>query len=87
MAQGREYTKTQKKIINRYYEHKDTIMLSKLAELASELYLATEAKQADKLWKRAETALRQVGLPESRIAHLLQARDPALLAQAVGELS
>jgi len=42
-----EYSKYQKTVISGYYNNLDTIMLGKLSELVSELYLAeTPNKQA-----------------------------------------
>ena len=86
MAQGREYSQGQRKIIDRYYQHKDTIMAGKLAEIASELFLA-EGKAVDRLWKRAETAMTQAKVPPSRIATLVEKRDVQLLAKLAGELA
>lgn len=87
MAQGREYSKNQRKIIDRYYNHKDTIMATKLAEIVSELYLASSEKAADKLWQRAATAMKQAKVPTSRVEHLLEQRNVELLAKLVGELA
>jgi len=80
-----DYSPYQKKIIDRYYRNFDAIKHQQLSELATELYLA-EGKKRDRLWKRVEESLRQVGFPESRIVHLLQKRDPALLVGILGEL-
>ena len=80
-----DHTPYQKKIINRYYQNFDAIKHQQLSELATELYLA-EGKKLDRLWKRVEESLRKLEFPESRIAHLLQKRDPALLVGILGEL-
>ena len=45
-----DYSKHQKKIIERYYDHRDVIMLTKLGEIVTELYLATSDKKRDQLW-------------------------------------
>jgi hypothetical protein len=37
-----EYSSYQKKVIQNYYQHKDTIVLTRLQELVTELYLAEE---------------------------------------------
>lgn len=83
MAGGREYTGHQRKIINRYYEHKDTIMLTKLAETVSELYLCTSEKKAEALWKSAATAIKNIGADPARAAKVLAARDVQGLARLV----
>lgn len=80
-----DYTPYQQKIIKRYYDNQDTIGTQKLAELVSELYLA-EGKKRATLWKRAVTALQKVGVPQSRIDHILKQDNPAMLAQVVQEL-
>ena len=80
-----DYSPYQRKIINRYYKNLDTIKHQQLSELATELYLS-EGKKTDRLWKRVEGSLRKLEFPESRIAHLLAKRDPALLVGILGEL-
>jgi hypothetical protein len=80
-----DYTPYQKKLINRYYKNLDAIKHQQLSELATELYLS-EGKKTDRLWKRVEESLRKLEFPESRIAHLLARRDPALLVGILGEL-
>jgi hypothetical protein len=80
-----DYSPYQKKIIDRYYKNFDAIKHQQLSELATELYLS-EGKKADRLWKRVEESLRKLEFPESRIAHLLTKRDPALLVGILGEL-
>jgi hypothetical protein len=78
MSAKRDYTRHQQKIIKRYYDNLGTIKSQRLAELAGELYLATGKKTAD-----AMTAL---GVPKSRIEHILKQRNPAILAELVKEL-
>ncbi len=80
-----DYSPYQKKIIDRYYKNFDAIKHQQLSELATELYLS-EGKKTDRLWKRVEESLRKLEFPESRIAHLLTRRDPALLVGILGEL-
>jgi hypothetical protein len=81
-----DYTPHQQKIIKRYYENFDSIKSQRLSELATELYLA-EGKKRDRLWGQVEQTLRKLEFPESRIAHLLEERDPALLVGILKELS
>ena len=52
-----DYSQHQKAVISGYYNNLDTIMLQKLGELVTELYLAdTKAKQ-NRLWQRANKAM------------------------------
>ena len=75
----------QQKIIKRYYDNSDTIQRQRLAELVGELYLA-EGKKRPAQWEAAAGAMQKLGVPQSRIDHLLQQDKPALLAEVVKEL-
>jgi hypothetical protein len=86
MAKGQDLSRHQRGIVNRYYEHRDTIMSQKLSELVSDLYLA-EGKKAESLWKRVETALNNTGADPKRWAPVVRERDLAGLAALVNELS
>jgi len=76
-----DYTPHQKKIINRYYDHKSDIMLGKLAELVGELYLADSDKKRDKLWERVGLAMKNLKVNPELAGHILEKRDPKLLAE------
>ena len=80
-----DYSPYQQKIIKRYYKNYDSIQSQKLAEMVTELYLA-EGKKLDRLWTRVADTLTRLEFPASRIEHLLQKRDPALLAGVMKEL-
>lgn len=75
-----EHTPHQKKIIENYYERRDEIMLNRLAELVTELYLAETDKRREQLWKRAEAAMTQLKVKPSIAAHILAKRRPEILA-------
>ena len=87
MAYGQEYSKSQKKIINNYYEHRDTIMLTKLAELVSEIYLTTDAKKKNTLWKSAYAALQKTEANPVRVQNVIAMRNVEQLAKLVNELT
>jgi hypothetical protein len=80
-----DYTPYQQKVIKRYYDNQDTIQRQRLAELVSELFLAT-GKKRQRTWDLAISALEKLGVPRSRIDHLLRQDNPALLAEVVKEL-
>ena len=82
---GRDYTAHQQKIIKRYYDNLDGIARQRLAELVGELYLAS-GKKKEKAWKDAGAAMEKLGVPASRVKHLLEKRDPAMVAELVKEL-
>jgi len=78
-----DYTRHQKKIIERYYDRRDEIMLTKLQEIVTELYLAeTDAKGAQ-LWKRAEKAMKALKVPDTIIQHIRTQAKPEVLAKNV----
>jgi hypothetical protein len=81
----KDYSPYQDKIIKRYYDNAETLQRQRLADLVGELYLA-EGKKKDKLWKSAAAAMERLGVPASRIEHLLKMAKPELLAQLVKEL-
>ncbi len=80
-----DYTPYQQKIIKRYYDNYDAIQVQRLAEAVTELYLA-EGKKRERLWKQVAEALTRLKFPESRIQHLMQVKDPALLPGILQEL-
>lgn len=80
-----DYSPYQQKIIKRYYQNMPAIQVQRLAELVTELYLA-EGKKRDRLWKQVGESLERLEFPASRVAHLLEKRDPALLAGVLKEL-
>ena len=80
-----DYTPYQQKIIKRYYDNQDTLMTQRLAELVGELYLS-QGKKRQRVWTNLKTAMQKLGVPQSRIDHVLKQNDPALLAQVVKEL-
>lgn len=80
-----EFTKAQKKIIDRYYEHFDTIMLTKLQELATELYLAESKKKQDQLWERVRKAMLNLEVPAEIMNNILEKRSAENLARNLEE--
>jgi hypothetical protein len=79
------YTRHQQGIIKRYYSNQDAIQLQKLGELVTELYLA-EGKKRAKVWASVVHAMQKLGVPQSRIDHLVKQDDPKLVAKLVTEL-
>ena len=80
MAQ-REYSQHQKKIISQYYAQLDTIMLHKLQELVSELYVADSEAKRDRLWLRVHKAMVKHRVPTPVIEHIMSQRDVQVLAK------
>lgn len=86
MAKRPELSNHQKKIVNRYYEHRDTISATKLSELVSELYLCVgDEKKSARLWKQAATALKNLGVKEPEAERIVATRDLKALAVQAGK--
>ena len=81
----RDYSAFQQKVIKRYYDNKDQIDEQRLSELVTNLYLAPPKKQA-KMWESAEELMIRMKLPPSRITHVMETKDAAVLAKVVEEL-
>ena len=76
-----EYSNYQKKVIQDYYKHKDTIALTRLQELVTELYLAETEAKAKKLWQQVEKALDKMKLKPTVKSHILEKQDVQILAE------
>jgi len=79
------YSKHQKKIIERYYDQRDVIMLNKLGEIVTELFLATSEKKRVQLWTRARKAMTNLEVPPAIIDHVCEKKDAEVLARHVRE--
>lgn len=80
-----DHTPYQQKIIKRYYDNRDGLASQRLAELVSDLYLAT-GKKRQRVWDDVESAMQKLGIPQQRIDHLRKQDNPALVADVVKEL-
>jgi hypothetical protein len=76
-----EYSPYQKKVISDYYANLDTIMLSKLSDLVSELYLAESQAKKDRFWQKARKAMENLKIPTAIIEHIMEKRDVEILAK------
>jgi len=87
MAKKQRLSSYQEGVIKRYYEHQDTLMIHRLGEIVSDLYLCTDAKQRDKLWLSARKALVNLRADPARLSRVMRERNPEELAKLVGELT
>lgn len=76
-----EYSNYQKEVISGYYNNFDTIMLQKLSELVTELYLADTQTKKDRLWQRVHKAIVNLKIPPAIIDHIMQKKDVVILAK------
>lgn len=84
---AKDLTNYQRKIVDRYYEHRDTIMLDKLGQIVSDLYLADSPAKVDKLWKSAALALEKTAANNVAARKVLDERSIEGLARLISELS
>ncbi len=76
-----DFTPHQRKIIERYYDRRDEIMLGRLQEIVTDLYLAERQIRLDRLWNRARKAMDTLKVPAGIVEHILTQRDPETLAR------
>jgi len=76
-----DYSQYQKAVISEYYDNLDTIMLQKLGELVTELYLADTDTKRDRLWRRAHKAMLRLKVPPAIINHIIEKKDVEILAK------
>jgi hypothetical protein len=79
----KEYTSYQKDVISGYYENLDAIMLTKLQELVTELYLADSAARQKRLWARAHKAMVKLKIKPAIVEHIMKTRSVTVLAKNV----
>jgi hypothetical protein len=80
-----DFTPHQQKIIKRYYDNQEAIQGQRLAELVGELYLS-QGRKRQRVWASVVAAMQKLGVPQSRIDHLVAQDNPALVAEVVKEL-
>jgi len=78
-----DYTPYQKNVISQYYDRLDTIMLAKLQELLSDLYLADTQAKRDRLWQRIHQAMTKQGVPPAIVEHIMAKKDIEVLAKNI----
>lgn len=74
-------SKYQAKVISSYYENLDTLMLQKLGELVTELYLADTDTARARLWQRVHKAMTNLKVAPVIIEHIMKKRDVQILAR------
>lgn len=82
----RDYSRYQKKVIQRYYDNRDGLDGQRLSELVADLYLA-EGKKKAKLWETAKELMGRLNVPLTRIEHVIKSADPTILAEVVKDIA
>ncbi len=75
----------QERIIRNYYKNQDAIMIQRLGDLVTDLFLA-EGKARVRLWKRVTVTLEKLEIPNDQIQHLVQSDNPTLVANLLKKL-
>jgi len=76
-----DYSHYQKDVISGYYNNLDTIMLGKLSELVTELFLADTKAKKNRLWQRVHKAMVKLKVPPAIVDHIMQKEDVEILAK------
>jgi len=80
---AKEHSIYQKNVISRYYDNLDTIMLGRLQELVTELYLASSAAKKEQLWQRVHKAMTKLKIKPAIIEHIMGKKDITVLAKNI----
>jgi len=81
----KQYSKYQQNVIRNYYQNLDTIALTRLQELVTELYLADTPAKKKRLWQQVEKALTKLKIKPPVKARILETQDVKILAQNLNE--
>lgn len=82
-----DHTPYQKGIIKRFYEHRDTLALQKLAEIVSDLYVETSETKIKRTWGRVEKQLLAAGVHAHQASTIVEEQDLGALAKLIGEIT
>ena len=80
-----KHSSYQQRAIRNYYENQGNILLQRLGDLVTDLYLA-EGQARVRLWKRVADTLEKLKIPQERVQHLVAGDNPALLVDLLKEL-
>ena len=78
---AKNYSKHQIDIISGYYNNLDSIMLQKISELVTELYLTGSPAKKDRLWERVHKAMLKLKIQPQIISHIMQKKNVEILAK------
>ena len=79
----KNYTSYQKNVISRYYDNLDAIMLTRLQELVTDLYLADSPTKQKQLWERVHKAMVKLKVSPAIVEHIMKTRSTTVLAKNV----
>jgi len=86
MTKRPDLTPYQRKIVGRFYEHKETIHATKLGELVSEIAVEADPRKLDRLWNSAGEYLAKCGVAPAMIGAAVPPRNLRLLGELAGAI-
>lgn len=86
MPKRSDLTDYQRKIVDRFYQHKGTIHATKLGELVSDIAIEADPKKLDRLWKSAGEYLVKCGVAPPLVAAAVPPRNLRLLGEIAGAI-
>jgi hypothetical protein len=87
MANSRDLSASQSKIVKRYYDNLDNAMTQKLGEMVSDLYLAETPAKQKALWDRVVKALENTDADPEHWQQFVKSRSIEKLALFLGDLN
>ena len=78
---AKNYSKHQIDIISGYYNNRDSIMLQRISELVTELYLTGSPAKKEQLWERVHKAMLNLKIQPQIINHIMQKKNVEILAK------
>jgi hypothetical protein len=87
MAKGEYLSNYQQKVVNSYYANRDTIFVTKLAAIVSDLAITHSDKERGRLWAKAKEFLAKTSANPTRVQKLIAEKNLEELAKVVNELS
>ena len=82
---AKERSAYQDRAIRNYYKNRDDLMIQRLGELVTDLFLA-EGKTRVKVWARVAEILEKLKIPKDQIQHLVASDNPTLVANVLKKL-
>lgn len=82
---SKEFSGYQKQVIKDYYKNLDKVALARLQELVGNIYLADSESKKETLWKQVQAALKKLKIPDAITQHIIQKRDPQILAKNLND--
>lgn len=82
---SKEFSGYQKQAIKDYYKNLDKVALARLQELVGNIYLADSESKKETLWKQVQAALKKLKIPDCLAQHIIQKRDPQILAKNLND--